>query len=151
MRHARSILINAKPDRVWELIDDDSKLPLWMPSVVSTRYPNGRRQGNPIGTRFVQEMREGKRVVSYEGEVTEYEPGRTLGIALWPAPFVVHVIYCISADGVGSRLDYRAEVTPALWLGWLLLPFGRLFLGRSLDQQLARLKQVAEAAHSQSV
>ncbi len=144
MRQTRSIRVNAHPQRVWELIDDDNKLPLWMPHIVSTRYPDGKPRDNPIGTRFIQEMREGDKISSYEGEVTEYEPGKLLGVLLRPQAFAIHVVYHVTGDEDWTRLDYGCDVRPVGWRGWLMLSLSKKMLNRILDQQLARLKLVAE-------
>lgn len=144
MRQTRSIRVNAPPHKVWELIDDDSKLPLWMPHIVSTRYPDGKPKGNPIGARFIQEMREGDGVSSYEGEVTEYQPGTLLGVLLRPKAFAIHAVYHVSGDEDWTRLDYGCDVKPRHWRGWLMLALSKRMLNRILDQQLARLKLVAE-------
>ena len=78
MRQTRRLRIDAPVERVWELIDDDAKVSTWMPNIVATRYPGGKPKDNPVGARFIQEMRQGDRIDSYEGEVTEYERGRLL-------------------------------------------------------------------------
>ena len=144
MRQTRRLRVNAPVARVWELIDDDSKLPLWMPNIVSTRYPNGKPQGSPVGARFVQEMRQGDVVSSYEGEVTAYEPGRMLGVLLRPQALAVHVVYHVTGDEDWTLLEYGCDVRATTWRGTLLLLFSKKLLKGILDQQLARLKLVAE-------
>ena len=144
MRQTRRLRIQAPAERVWSLIDDESKLSLWMPNVVSTRFPNGKPAGNPIGARFIQEMREGDAISSYEGEVTEYEPGKLLGVLLLPQAFAIHVVYYVDGDEDWTRLDYGCDVKPNTWKGRLMLYLGKRMMSSILDQQLARLKLVAE-------
>lgn len=144
MRQTRSIRINATPARVWELLDNDDNLPAWMPHIVSTRYPDGRPKDNPVGCRFIQEMREGDKVSSYEGEVTEYEAGKLLGVLLRPKAFAIHAVYHVSGDEDWTRLDYGCDVRPMTWRGYLMVWYGKKLLNSILDQQLARLKLVAE-------
>lgn len=144
MRQTRRLRINAPHHKVWELIDDDSKIPLWMPNIISTRYPQGKPRDNPVGTRFLQEMREGDKVSSYEGEVTEYEPGRLLGVVLEPKAFVIHVVYHVTGDEDWTLLEYGCDLRPTTWRGYLMVWYGRSILNRILDQQLARLRLVAE-------
>ena len=144
MRQTRSLRVNAPVTRVWELIDDSEKLPLWMPNIVSTRYPDGKPEGNPIGTRFIQELKEGQTTSSYEGEVTEYQPGRLLGVMLRPQAFVMHVVYHVEGDEDWTRLDYGCVVEPTTWKGRFVLIVGKRMLKAILDQQLALLKHVAE-------
>ena len=144
MRQTRSIRINATPDTVWSLLDDESRLPLWMPHIVSTRYPDGIDKSNPVGTRFIQEMREGDKISSYEGEVTEYEKGRLLGVLMRPHAFAIHAVYHVSGDDDWTRLDYGCDVKPMTWRGYLMVWYGKRLLNSILDQQLARLKFAAE-------
>lgn len=144
MRQLRRVRINAAPQKVWELIDDESKIPLWMPHIVSTRFPGGKPRGNPKGARFVQEMRQGEATSSYEGEVTEYEKGSLLGVLLKPEAFAIHVVYHISGDDDWSLLEYGADIRPRTVRGYLMIWWGRRALNSILDQQLARLKLVAE-------
>lgn len=144
MRQTRRLRVNAPHHRVWELIDDDSKLSLWMPHIVSTRYPDGKPKGNPVGARFVQEMREGDKISTYAGEVTEYEPGKLLGVMLHPKAFAIHVVYHVSGDDDWTLLEYGCDVRATTWKGTMMLMLGKRLLSGILDQQLARLKLVAE-------
>ena len=34
---------------VWSFLDDDNKLPLWMPEVVDISYPDGQNRRGPSG------------------------------------------------------------------------------------------------------
>lgn len=149
MRQTRRLRVNAPPEIVWELIDDDKNLPLWMPNIVSTRYPNGFDKANPIGTRFIQEMREGDKIVSYEGEVTEYKPGKLLAVLLRPQAFAIHAVYHVSGDEDWTLLEYGCDVRPKGWRGWIMLALGKRLLNSILDQQLALLKMEAEDRRAQ--
>ena len=144
MRQTRRIRVNAPPERVWELIDNSRKLASWMPNIVSTRFPGTRERNKQVGTRFVQEMREGDKVSTYEGEVTAYEKGRLLGMLLLPEALAIHVVYHVEGDEDWTLLDYGCDVKPMTWRGYLMVWYGRKMLNRILDQQLARLKLVAE-------
>lgn len=144
MRQTRRLRINAPPERVWDLIDDDRKLSSWMPHIVSTRYPGGKPKGDRKGARFVQEMRQGDVVSSYEGEITEYQKGKLLGVMTRPEAFAIHTVYHVEGDEDWTRLDYGCDVKPTTVRGYLMVWWGRKILNRILDQQLARLKWVAE-------
>ncbi len=144
MRQTRRLRVNAPANKVWDLIDDDSKLPLWMPNIVSTCYPNGKPRDYLVGTRFIQEMNENGKISSYEGEVTEYQPGKLLGVLLLPEAFAIHVVYHVEGDEDWTVLDYGCDVKPKTWKGRFMLILGKKMLNGILDQQLARLKRVAE-------
>ncbi len=146
MRQTRSIRINAPPHAVWTLIDDETKRPLWMPHVVATRYPDGKPVGNRVGVRFIQEMRDanGEGVTGYEGQITEYKKGKLIAMMVRPEAFAIHSVYHLDGDEDWTRLDYGCDVKPTTWRGYLMVWWGRQLLNSILDQQLARLKQVAE-------
>lgn len=147
MRQTRSIRINAPPPTVWELVADEDKLPLWMPNVVRTTYPKGKPKGNPIGAKFVQELRNGEATSSYEGEITEYQEGKLVAKLLRPEAFAMHIVYHVEGDEDWTRLDYGCDLRPNTWRGYLMTWYGRKLLNSILDQQLARLKLVAEGRY----
>ena len=140
MRQTRRLRVNAPVARVWELIDDDSKLPLWMPHIIATRYPQGKPKDNPVGTRFIQEMHDGDTTSTYEGEVTEYEAGTLLGVILRPQAFVMHVVYHVSGDDDWTVLEYGCDVHSTSWKGRLMLWLGRKTLNAILDQTHAKFE-----------
>ena len=45
---ALSLRIQAPPEKVWALLDDERKLRLWLPNIVETRYPGGKPSPFPI-------------------------------------------------------------------------------------------------------
>lgn len=145
MEIALEVEIAAPPERVWSFLDDDAKLPLWMPEIVETTYPDGRDGADPVGTRFLQKLKEGGRVKEYPGVVTAYEPPRLLAIRMGEGSFTVDVTYRLAEDAGGTRLDYRADITLASLLTRIL---GRLFRPltmRIVRRHMANLKRLAEA------
>ena len=144
MRQTRRLRVNAPPQRVWELIDDDAKLSSWMPHIVATHYPDGRPATKAKGTRFRHEMTNGEQFVSYPGEITEYQPGTLLGMLLEPEALKMHAVYHVTGDDDWTMLEYGCDVRATSVRGWLLLWYGKKTLNRILDQQLALLRLVAE-------
>ena len=65
------IEIAASPEVVFDWVDDDEKLPLWLEGLEQIEYPDGVDRNNPVGTRFRHTMRRGRKRVEYEGHVTE--------------------------------------------------------------------------------
>lgn len=150
MRLARTVLIDAPTDRVWALLDDERNIPQWMPHVVGTRFPDGKPAGDPVGARFIQTLQENGRTSEYIGEVTAYKPGHMLGLRLIPQAFVVDVCYYVTSDAerACTELVYTCETRANGWYGMVMLVLGRTMLANIADQQLARLKQVAEGGGS---
>lgn len=145
MNETYSMMISAPVHRVWELIDDQDNLKLWMDGLEETSYPDGLDRTRPVGTRFVQRIREGGRVSEYQGIVTAYDPQRHLGIEIGNRAFAMGVDYRLTAIPEGTRLDYSAvmrrggafiRIMTALF-GWLTR--------KILRRQMAKLKAIAEA------
>ncbi|MDJ0513240.1 MAG: SRPBCC family protein [Methyloceanibacter sp.] len=131
---------------VWSFLDDDAKLPLWMPEVVDVSYQDGKNRDDPVGTVFRQTLKEGGREKTYDGLVTAYESERLLGVRLTDGQFGVDVRYVLSPTAQGTRLDYTAELALqsllARILGFLFKPLTMSILRR----HMANLKRVAEQA-----
>jgi hypothetical protein len=115
-----------------------------MPNVIGTRYPDGRPRGDPVGTRFVQRMNENGKVSEYEGQVTAYEPGRMLAVRLTPEAFAITVCYVVDGDEDWTLLQYACQLRARSVKGWLMMHLGKRMLQSILEQQLVRLKIVAE-------
>lgn len=140
------MVIAAPLERVWELIDDDENLKRWMDGLVDTSYPDGLDRTRPVGTRFVQRIKEGGRVSEYEGVVTAYDRLKHLGIEIGNRVFTMGVDYRLTSVPGGTRLDYTAVMrrgggfirVMTVLFGWLTR--------KILRKQMAKLKALAEAA-----
>lgn len=145
MQLAIEIDIDAPVERVWPLLEDDENLKLWMPDVVETLYPDGKAAGDPVGTRFVQRIREGGRVRAYSGVVTAYEPRRLLGVRLGDGRnFETDVVYRLKDRGAATTLDYRCDVRLKSWLARVMIVIGGPMMRRIVKRHMANLKQLAE-------
>lgn len=150
MQIAQTLEIAAPRDRVWPLLDDDENLKLWMPDVVDTTYPDGKPEAgsqlSPVGTRFLQRIREGGRISTYEGQITAYEPQRLLGIRLGDnRHFFTDVTYRLSGEGGTTRLDYTCDVALTSRLGRIMIWIGGPMARRIIKRHMANLKRLAEA------
>ncbi len=138
--------IEAPLEQVWAFLDDETRLPLWMPQVVETVYPEGKDHDAPVGTRFRQKLKEGGKVREYQGEVIAYEAPRLLGIRLGDGKFSVDVTYQLSPIGTGTRLDYTADITVKTLVSRILGFLFRPLTMRILTRHMVNLKRVAEDA-----
>jgi uncharacterized protein YndB with AHSA1/START domain len=146
MRLTTAVDIAAPVERVWPLIAEDRNIGLWMPDVLETTYPDGRPPGDPVGTRFEQRIREGGRVGTYQGVVTAYAPQQILGVRLEDqGNFATDVVYRLSRQGAGTRLDYTCDVVLKSWLARLMMVIGLPMTWRIVKRHMRNLKRVAEA------
>jgi uncharacterized protein YndB with AHSA1/START domain len=139
------VQIAAPPALVWSLIDDPARLPLWMPDVLETVYPNGRPKTGAVGTRFIQKVRDGRSTKEYRGVVTAFDAGRLLGIELVDGSYKIDVTYKLSPNGDGTQLDYRGALTMHNALLQMMAAMAWPMTRSILLGQVARLKTVAEA------
>ncbi|MCA9021523.1 MAG: SRPBCC family protein [Planctomycetaceae bacterium] len=136
--------IIAPIDVVFSFLNDDEKMKLWMEGLESIEYPNGQNTENPVGTEFIQTIREGGQTQQYTGTVTEYEPPTLIAFELHSPAFQVNVTYELTAQGRKTQLDYHCEFVFASLFHRII---GFLFSGltkRILNSQMKKLSLLAE-------
>ncbi len=121
----RTIEIDAKPDRVWEIMSDVEKWPEWTPSVISVERTNGAMgpgasavvhpRGTPKSTWRVTEWRPGR---SFTWE-TKVRGARTIG---------GHVVEPIGED--------RSRVTLSIEVQGFVAALARPFLNKGIEENL---------------
>jgi carbon monoxide dehydrogenase subunit G len=135
--------------QLWSLIDDVEKQRLWLTTLVdvTTTSPLDRA----VGTTFDMRVREGRRVVTYEGRINAYDPPRHLGVSFWGGRFAPNIVMKVDyrlADLDGrTRLEYYAEVNTEDLTGpiKLAIPIARVFSFFQLRYFMRNLKRLAEA------
>lgn len=136
--------IHAPIETVFEWIHNPDKHPLWLQGVEETRYVNPYDPANPIGARFTQKIREGRRVKEYDGEVTAFARPKHLGVRLFSPQFSVQVDYRLTPMARGTRLDYTADVQCGSRLFRLMSLLLRPFMKGMVRRRLSKLKELAE-------
>jgi carbon monoxide dehydrogenase subunit G len=145
MALSETMLIAAPPERVWMLIDDPAHLPRWMPDVIDVTYPDGRDAKRPVGTRFVQRVREASGEKRYEGRVTGFDSGRFLAVELTDALVRIAVSYKLEPHRIGTRLAYTGDLAMRNPLVQMMALAAWPLTRTILLRQIADLKRVAEA------
>jgi uncharacterized protein YndB with AHSA1/START domain len=144
MTFTNTVEINAPITRVFDLVDDDQNIKLWMDGLEETLYPEGKNPVNPVGTRFTQQIREGSRVATYEGRVIAYEKPNLLAITIGNSQFEMQVVYRFTAKGAWTWLDYSATMTRGSLFTKLMSKLFAPLTCRILDRQMKKLKELAE-------
>jgi hypothetical protein len=147
----RSTDVAAPADQVWELISDLPAMGRLSPENVGGRWLRGAT-GPVLGARFRGTNRQGWRRWSTQVEVVACDPGRrfafdvsSLGLA------VSRWTYDVQPQAGGCRLtetweDRRGRVIHLLGRLVSGVPDRTAFSAASIDQTLAAVKRVAEAA-----
>lgn len=146
MRFGFEIDIEADIGQVWLFLDEEERLPGWMPEIVETRYLHGGSADDPVGARFIQMIRKGRRLHAYDGAVIAYTPCRHLAVRLRDARVVVDVAYRLQALGTGTRLHLTVTTTARTMAAATLAPLIRPFGPARVLRALERLKRLAEEA-----
>lgn len=135
---------DAPIDIVWSYLNDDQKVRLWMKEVVDITYPQGKNEEDPVGTEFVQKIKEAGRVKSYDGVVTAYHAPNLLSVMIGDDNFQVDVTYNLRATASGTHLDYSCDIDVnsilAKVMGFLFRPLTM----RILKRHMTTLKQLVE-------
>jgi carbon monoxide dehydrogenase subunit G len=146
MALATTLYIDAPPARVWQLIDDPMHLPLWMPEVIDTVYPDGRKTDDARGTRFVQRVKDASGIKTYQGKVVAYEPGRHLALTMTETMVTISVGYRLMPYEQGTRLDFTGDLAMNNPLFSMMALAAWPMARAHLSRQISDLKRVAEAA-----
>ena len=145
MRTQRTIEINAPAEILWVLLTDVEQLKRWTPEIISSEpmSPGPVR----VGMRSQTKIKEGSRIVDYEGEITACDEPRHLELLLIGGSLgknPMRVGYRMVPADDKTTLHYDADWRPQGILLWLMLPL-IMWAGRNhASDALVRLKTLAE-------
>ena len=132
-------VIDARPKQVWADVEDISTHPEWMADAVALRFTTASTRG--VGTAFEVDTKVGPFRLTDHMEITEWEPGSSMGIR--------HV-GVVTGEGMFRLKRARRGRTRFVWAEtlyfpwWMGGPVGGIVGGRFLKliwrQNLRRLK-----------
>lgn len=139
--------IPTTPATLWHWLTEPEAIKRWMPAIESDEPLTPGPPG--VGTRSRMTLREGKRSVRYETELTTYDVERLLtldmrGGSLGTSPMQVR--YHLTARGETTRLHYTADWRPNELGLRLLSPLIRIAAGRNARASLDRLARLTASA-----
>lgn len=138
-----------QPEDLWLFLDEPELQKQWMSNLVELDISGADRPCQGAG--FRMRMREGGRVVTYQGEITRHDRPHHLAVRFWGGSvkrgMAVRVDYRLKADGSHTRLDITSQLEAAsLGLGArLLLPLAMLLNRLKMRGYLRELKRLVEA------
>lgn len=145
MQYSYTQQISAPVERVFDFLYDENKVKQWIPELVNNEYDSNFDKEHPVGTVFIQRLREGGRIRNYYGEITNFKRNELLELRLWNKEFSVLVSYKLTPGNNSTTLNYSCCTVFFNWFYWVM---GRLFsasMKRMLVKQLDKLKALAEA------
>jgi hypothetical protein len=142
--------IGAPADLIFACVDEPDKIEKWVEGIVDHKYTAARNEANPVGTPFHQRLKQGKRVLEFDGQIIAWEKPTHFGLRIPTKSYSTDAHFHISPVGQrSSRLEYTLEVTlnslGAKVIGSLI----RMPLGFFVKRQMNRLKHLAEALQAQ--
>jgi len=136
--------LNAPIERAFNMVDDDRKARQWMNGLKEIIYIFPYNRHNPVGAKFKQRVREGVRVVEYDGEIVAYDKPRHLGLRIGNRQLTVQIDYRFSATGEGTELEYSSRTLRTGRGGLLMDRFFGWLAQRLVERQMQTLKELAE-------
>lgn len=110
-----STLIDAAPTAVWASIDDIATHVQWMEDARAIRFRGSRRQG--VGTVFECDTKVGPLTLMDVMEITEWIPGRRMGVRHVGLVTGDGAFTLRSAKGGRTRFTWRERLVFPWWLG----------------------------------
>ncbi len=111
MRIAVTHLFTCAPETLWAHIDEPDKQKLWMKGLLSNEPASPGPRG--VGSTFRMCIREGRKAVDYDGEVTAHDAPRHLEVVLrggnFPKGMKIRIEYRLTQQGPQTRLEYVCE------------------------------------------
>ncbi|NLF77299.1 MAG: hypothetical protein GX573_16505 [Chloroflexi bacterium] len=145
------MVIKAPIAIVFEWVSDFEQRRRWMEGVEDTVFAPPFDPAHPLGATFRQNIREGARVVEYDGEIIAWEPPTHFGVRLSNPDFTLDLDYRLSLqDEQATRLDYQVNTT---YMSAFARVMGMLFMWltrRIAYRQIARLRDLVESAAQES-
>jgi uncharacterized protein YndB with AHSA1/START domain len=138
-----SIDIDAAPETIFPFLVEPDRLKRWLGGFVEARPLTDGPIG--VGTRSIDVIRDGSRVMEFETEITSYEPPHAMTVRIRASGMEAASHYRLERWPSGARTLHRQEVR---YRG-VLRVIGPLVGGmvrRKMADDLRRLKEVVEAS-----
>jgi uncharacterized protein YndB with AHSA1/START domain len=142
-RNEHTVEIEASPRRVFELLSQPASMREW---VGGLREFNALDPGPAPGARAVQVLDAAGRRWRIESQIVRYEPPHELESILRHRAFESRVAYRLAGAGGRTHLTGTIETRYQLGVGRLLGGLIGRQAQRKLEDDLGRLKRLAEAA-----
>jgi len=145
MKIVCSIEIHAPISKVFEVLNDADQHKLWLEGLEETIREPGYDPEDPVGSTFIQKIRDGKRLDVYQGEVVAYEKPKHLGVQVSNGGMTAKVDYRLKALKKKTRVEFTSDLQFKSLAFKLLVNLSQPILKGIIEKQLKSLKELVEA------
>jgi carbon monoxide dehydrogenase subunit G len=140
IRCEASVEVDSPPDAAFAFLDNPANAPKWqgLCGALELTSRGAKRVGTPLRYTYRQGSHEGV----MDGAITEYEPGKRLGMRFEDKMFGVDVSIRIAPSGKGSRIDQTVDITPRSFAAKLMAPLIRGAAKKQAEEDTAKLKRL---------
>jgi len=143
---AKEIVIDRKPDEVFEFLANPVNDPQWRSGVLDLKQTSGVG----VGARYAQTVKgPGGKHISADIEITEFELGRAIAFQTVTGPVRPRGRYLLTPADGGTRVRFELEAEVG-GLKRLMAPMVQKTMNAEVGQ-LDRLKQVMETRAGRSI
>jgi uncharacterized protein YndB with AHSA1/START domain len=145
MKNICTIEIEAPNTKVFDFINDETNHKLWLDGLVETVREPGYDRKKPVGSKFTQKIREGKKIEVFDGEVTAYERPKHLGARVHNKSLSVQADYHLKSVKTTTHVEFTTEVTFNNLALKLIAGMSRAIMRGILEKQMKTVKELIEA------
>ncbi len=139
-----SVLIEAPPSEVWQVVEDVGSHVDWMDDAVAIRFTSDRTQG--VGTTFECDTKVGPFKLMDLMEITQWKPRKAMGVRHVGLVTGEGLFTLKKVRGGRTKFTWKEKLDFPWWLGGPLgeLVGGQLVLRRIWKHNLESLKAIVE-------
>ncbi len=100
----RTLQVDATPAKVFAVLTDLENAPKWMPSIQKTEWVTGDKVAP--GAVWRETRLAGKRTMTADIHVRDFEKNKKLGLAVDSKPFEMSLDFALKPAGTGTQVDY---------------------------------------------
>lgn len=151
MRLTASAEIDAPPELVWRCIDEPEQILKWVEGAMAHEYVGDPPQGDRVGQRFHQSLKQGSKVQHFEGTLIACDRPAHFAFTI-PTPGYSSEAHfrLTSLERARTRVDYRIDITLHTLKAKIGATLLRIPLTFFVPKQMRRLKALAESLASEA-
>jgi carbon monoxide dehydrogenase subunit G len=137
----RGITVGAPPAKVFGVLTDLDNAPKWMPAIQKVEWQKGDKVAP--GAVWQETRLAGKRTMTADIHVKEFEKDRHLGLFVVAGPFEMELVFRLTPEGMGTKVEYSCH---GHGKGFMALMTGAIMkqVEKQDDDLLARFKAYVE-------